>query len=202
MVLWWPRRLFRAGTSGSWRRTTLDLHHVVGFWASLLICVISLSGALIAFGSVANPLIAKLDERPPLNARSLSSSAQPGARRIPVDRALAVARAALPGAFASAVSIPAHPADFYQIFMKFPEDRSPSGRSRAYVDQFSGELLGVANTRTAPLGTRMLNLKRSWHNGDILARYKEAILLAAGACGAGVTCMLVWEAEAPGAAPS
>ena len=53
----------------------------------------------------------------------------------------------------------------FRILKKFPEDRTPAGRSRAYVDQFSGKALLVESTRKAPLGTRILNLKRSAHFG-------------------------------------
>ena len=63
----------------------------------------------------------------------------------------------------------------FRILKKFPEDRTPAGRSRAYVDQFSGKALLVESTRTAPLGTRILNLKRSAHTGDIFGAPTQAL---------------------------
>ena len=47
---------------------------------------------------------------------------------------------------------PAAPTAVFRILMKFPEDRTPAGRSRVYLDQFTGAVLLVENTRTAPLG--------------------------------------------------
>jgi len=58
---------------------------------------------------------------------------------------------------------------------RFPEDRTPAGRSRVYLDQFSGKVLLAENTRTAPLGTRILNVKRSAHTGDIFGAPTQAL---------------------------
>src|SRR5438067_5980773 len=46
---------------------------------------------------------------------------------------------------------------------------------RSHVDQFSGAVLLVENRRTAPLGTRILNLKRSAHTGDIFGAATQAV---------------------------
>ena len=92
-----------------------------------------------------------------------------------MDQAIAIAEHALPGALASNVGIPNGPKAVFRILKKFPEDRTPAGRSRVYVDQFSGKVLLVENTRTAPLGTRILNLKRSAHTGDIFGAPTQAL---------------------------
>ncbi len=62
--------------------------------------------------------------------------------------------------------------------MKFPEDRTPAGRSRVYIDRFSGAVLLVQNTRTAPRGTLILNSKRSAHTGDIFGAPTRALYVA------------------------
>ena len=43
------------------------------------------------------------------------------------------------------------------------------------TDQVSGQVLLVENTRTAPLGTRILNLKRSAHTGDLFGAPTQAL---------------------------
>jgi len=117
-----------------------------------------------------------------------------GGTRISVDEAVAIAEHALPGAFTSNVGLPNGPTAVFRILKKFPEDRTPAGRSRVYVDQFSGRALLVENTRTAPLGTRILNLKRSAHTGDIFGAPTQALyfIVSLGIALQAVTGALIW----------
>ena len=82
----------------------------------------------------------------------------------------------------------------FRILKKFPEDRTPAGRSRVYVDQSSGQVLPVENTRTAPPGTRILNLKRSAHTGDIFGAPTQALyfLVSLGIALQAITGALIW----------
>ena len=169
LILWWPRKIASLRRGASWRRTNFDLHNAVGIYASIVFLVIGGSGILIGFENTLDPFIKRLNswnpEPPPLESTPVA-----GARRISLDAALDRARATLPGAFASNINVPAPDAGVYRIVMKFPEDRTPAGRSRVYVDQFSGKVLFVESTRNAPFGTRVLNTKRSAHTGDLLGR--------------------------------
>jgi uncharacterized iron-regulated membrane protein len=167
VVLWWPRKTWRVRTAGSWKRTNFDLHNVVGFYSSIVMFVIAGAGILIAFESVTDPLVLRLNAAPEVDAGRLRSIPEPGVVRVPPEEAVAVASAILPGAVVTNVSVPIGPTAIYRLFLKFPEDRTPAGRSRVYVDQFTGTVIAVENARTAQLGRRILNLKRSLHTGDI-----------------------------------
>jgi len=78
--------------------------------------------------------------------------------------------------------------------LKYPEDRTPAGRSRVYVDQFTGTVIGVESTRTAQFGRRVLNLKRSLHTGDIFGAPTEALyfLVSLGVALQVGTGVLIW----------
>jgi uncharacterized iron-regulated membrane protein len=148
---------------------------------------------LIAFENVTDPLVKRLN---PSSAETPAPQSTPiaGATRLPIDRAIAIAEEALPGAVASNVGVPNGPTAVYRILKKFPEDRTPAGRSRVYVDQFSGRVLLVENTRTAPLGTRILNLKRSAHTGDIFGAPTQALyfVVSLGIAVQAITGALIW----------
>ncbi len=174
LVLWWPRKILKVGPASSWKRTNFDLHNVLGLYSSLVMLFITLSGVLIAFEKVTDPLVRRLNPASP-DAPAPQSTPVASGKRISLDEAIAIAEQALPGAFASNVGIPGGPKAVFRILKKFPEDRTPAGRSRVYVDQFSGKVLLVENTRTAPLGTRILNLKRSAHTGDIFGAPTQAL---------------------------
>src|SRR4029077_7894673 len=132
----------------SWKRTNFDLHNTLGFYSSIVMFVIALAGVLIAFERTLDPLVLRLNDAPEADMSSLQSMAEPGASRISPDEAIDVATAILPGAFASNINVPSGPKAIYRILLKFPEDRTPAGRSRVYVDQFTGTVIGVESTRT------------------------------------------------------
>jgi uncharacterized iron-regulated membrane protein len=192
LVLWWPRKIATIGVAASWKRVNFDLHNVLGFYSSLVMLVITLSGVLIAFEGITDPLVRRLNHAP--DAPAPQSTPVPGAARLSIDQAIAIAEQALPGAFASNVGIPGSPAAVFRVLKKFPEDRTPAGRSRVYVDQFTGRVLLVENTRTAPLGTRILNLKRSAHTGDIFGAPTQALyfIVSLGIALQAVTGALIW----------
>jgi uncharacterized iron-regulated membrane protein len=193
LVLWWPRKILTVGSAASWKRTNFDLHNVLGFYSSLVMLFITLSGVLIAFEGTTDPLVRRLNPVMP-EAPAPQSTPVTGGTRISIDEAIAIAERALPGAFASNVGLPAGPKSVYRILKKFPEDRTPAGRSRVYIDQFSGKVLLVENTRTAPLGTRILNLKRSAHTGDIFGAPTQALyfIVSLGIALQAITGALIW----------
>jgi uncharacterized iron-regulated membrane protein len=193
LVLWWPRKILTVGSAASWKRTNFDLHNVLGFYSSLVMLFITLSGVLIAFESATDPLVRRLNPPSP-DAPAPQSTPVAGRTRISVDEAVAIAERALPGAFASNVGVPNGPKAIFRILKKFPEDRTPAGRSRVYLDQFSGQVLLVENTRTAPLGTRILNLKRSAHTGDIFGAPTQALyfIVSLGIALQAITGALIW----------
>ena len=202
LVLWWPRKIVSVGRSSSWKRKNFDLHNVLGFYSSLVMFFITLTGVLIAFEGFTDPLVRRLNDT--RDAPAPQSTPVAGAPRIPVDEAIAIAERALPGAFASNVGLPAGPKGVFRVLKKYPEDRTPAGRSRVYVDQFSGQVLLVENTRSAPLGTRILNLKRSAHTGDIFGAPTQALyfIVSLGIALQAITGALIgWNGRRRGAAP-
>lgn len=77
-----------------------------------------------------------------------------------------IARQALPGAtpFMILISGPKRP---FLVASRYPEDRTPGGRCRVLVDQYTGKVLFAQGSRTAPAGERMRNTNRAIHTGDI-----------------------------------
>lgn len=175
MILWWPDKLMRIHTSASWKRINFDLHHALGIVASLVLIVICASGLVVHYDGLAKA-IRSLDSAP--TPAPPTQPAGVAARPASFDAIVAAAAAALPGADVSFVSTgegktPA------AVGMKFPEDRTPAGRSRVFIDRNSDTVLAVINTRTAQLGTRIDNLKRSLHTGDVFGPISSAIWLVA-----------------------
>ena len=176
LVLWWPRKIFSIGAASSWKRKNFDLHNVLGFYSSLVMLFITLSGVLIAFEGYTDPLGAAAERRAggagaAINAGRWQDPHQRG-RGDRDCRARAARRLCLERRHARRTEggVP-HPEEVSRRTARRP------GAAAVYVDQFSGKVLLVENTRTAPLGTRILNLKRSAHTGDIFGAPTPGALL-------------------------
>jgi uncharacterized iron-regulated membrane protein len=193
LILWWPRKIFTVRTGASGRRVNFDLHNVFGLYASAVFLFIALTGMMMSFEDWTDPMMARLNATPWPQPPEASTVVE-GAAPLSVDALARAAEAALPGAFLRGISIPDGGRGVVTASMKYPEDRTPGGRSRVFLDQYSAQALTVLNTRTAPLGARIINLKRSAHTGDILGAATRALYFVTSLMLAGqiVTGFFIW----------
>jgi uncharacterized iron-regulated membrane protein len=194
LVLWWPRKIFNVKVARSWRRVNFDLHNVLGFYSAAVLVVTCLSGIIIAYEEVTDPLVLKLNSKPAPRPAQVSSTPIPGAAPIGPDEAVRIGKEAMPGVFVSNVNLPAPGQAVYRLSVKYPEDRTPGGRSRIALDQYSGAVLDLISTRNQELGTQILNLKRSLHTGDVFGGPSLAIVFLTSLMLAGqvVSGFLIW----------
>lgn len=196
LVLWWPRKILGVRFNASARRINFDLHNVFGFYASAVFLFIALTGMMISFERWTDPMFMRLNETavPQLPRESTDRRGL-----ITADMLANAARAALPGAFLRGIGIPDGSNSVIVALMKYPEDRTPGGRSRVALDQHSGRVLTVISTRTAPTGTRLVNLKRSAHTGDIFGAPTRALYFVTALMLAGqvITGFFIWRKQPP-----
>jgi hypothetical protein len=76
--------------------------------------------------------------------------------------------AAMPGAYATSIQFGDKPTDYVRARLKYPEDKTPAGRSIVLAERCSAKVVYASSTRDAPFAwrwTRMWN--RSVHTGDV-----------------------------------
>jgi uncharacterized iron-regulated membrane protein len=190
IILWWPDKLIRVRTGASWKRINFDLHHALGIIAAVVLIVITSSGLVIHYEALTRAVKA-LDSAP-----SPGPPKQPPGSfttRLSFDALMATAARALPGAEPTGVSA-GNAKSPAVVAMRFASDRTPGGRSRVYIYRNTGQLLGAVSTRDARIGTRLDNLKRSLHTGDILGKPTELLWFLAAWVMASqvVTGVLMW----------
>ncbi|MEO7996401.1 MAG: PepSY-associated TM helix domain-containing protein [Gemmatimonadaceae bacterium] len=167
LFLWWPDKLLRINTRASWKRINFDLHHVIGVLAAIVLIVITASGLLVHYEGL-SALVLTLDSTAP--AAMIAQPANPTPTGPPsFDAMAAVARTALPGATVMFIAL-ADDKRPVTVAMRFPEDHTPAGRSRVFINRWNGAVLNTIDTRKAGVGTRIDNLKRSLHTGDVLGK--------------------------------
>jgi uncharacterized iron-regulated membrane protein len=194
LVLWWPRKIVGVKNSKSWRRVNFDVHNILGFYSAAVLVVTCASGIIIAYEDVTDPLVLKLNTKPASKPAQVSSTPIEGAAPISPDEAVRVAKEAMPGIRVANVNVPSPGKAVYRLSVKYPEDRTPAGRSRIALDQYNGAVLDLISTRNQELGTQILNLKRSLHTGDVFGAPSLAIVFLTSLMLAGqvVTGFLIW----------
>jgi uncharacterized iron-regulated membrane protein len=165
LVLWWPRKMFTVRWRSHWKKLNFDLHQVLGIYSSLFLMIFSLTAITIHWENEAAALANRLTHSEELPTFPRPESPLPGAVRLNADQLLAIAEQAAPGARATYVQLDGSP---IRIPMKYPEDRTPAGRTNIFIDAYSGKVVFHSDSRTGPLGFRMVKLwNREIHTGDI-----------------------------------
>ena len=177
LYLWWPAKRVAVRAQRGTRRWWFDVHNAIGIWSFVFVAIATLSGLAIGFDEELIPLVYRATASQPavMYARPPQFKSVPGGAPIGPDRAVAIARAALPGARPISVNVPPT-GGVYAIAARYPEDLTPGGRSRVYVDQYSGAVLLAEGSRTAPAGSRLITLNRAVHTGDVFGVPSKIIM--------------------------
>jgi uncharacterized iron-regulated membrane protein len=172
LVLWWP--LGRHGVGFQIRRRsanarfTYDLHNAVGFYVSLGLLVLAVTG-LVRTATTLPPFDAAVDRivGSPVDVRPAPAMPPPGARRIPVDRAVQIAENAVPDGQLGTVRLPAltddpgytgqRPAGVYQVILLLPDSYGVSNVAVVHLEPWTGRVLGIDDTRDDSLPQQIVH---------------------------------------------
>ena len=166
LYLWWPIKRVTVKWSSTWRRINFDLHHAVGFCASLFLCVIAVTGLIKGFNDDLLPFFDRITGDPAPKREQPSASDGSGSKAT-LDEAIATARAQLPGAMIARITPPKVKDGSIVITMKYPDDSTVPGRSWVVVDQYNGRVLARQDARTAAAAAKIPILNRAIHVGGI-----------------------------------
>ena len=165
IILWWPRKVLRVNWRASFRRITFDLHNALGFCSFLFLLLFGVTGVIVRMVPVLIPSPASAsairDNEPQLQTRC--PAGQPPRATL---EDVAAASASTRGARLTQIGFP-QGRGVYRIWMKYPEDHTPLGRTSLLIDPCDAAVLWSRTSRTAAPSTRFL---RQWnhelHTGD------------------------------------
>jgi uncharacterized iron-regulated membrane protein len=166
IVLWWRARIVAIRLRGPAKRLCFDAHSALGLYSLIFWMILGATGAIMTFEKVAEPVVYWVTRSRPVETPAFKATRSPGTKPLAVDTVLEIAQTALPGAQTTLVTLPRQSAGVITAFMKFPEDRTPAGRSRVQIDPYSGRVLWINSTRQVPLGTWFWTHYRSFPTGD------------------------------------
>jgi len=181
LVLWMPGKLWKPSVLGRKRAGSYEWHNVVGFYASIFMLLFAITGLVIHWDDEArifiNRMAGEKDPQPPKRAASPRKTA-------PLDpsQLLAAGMNAAPGAKATGI-LGIGGSSPVRIMMKYPEDRTPAGRTNILIDGWTGEIVSIQTSRTAPIGTRVAKLwNREIHTGDLCGLPTRILACIASLC--------------------
>ena len=169
LILWWRDRLWRIHWSASWKRILFDIHHALGVFAALILLIVTGTGVWMGYDRQIDPLVLALNSTPTPRGSPEQPASDPGTQPISLDSVAALAHSAVPGAPIMLMDLTDKSP--VVVALRYPEDHTPGGRSRVAIDRLGGTVLRATNTRTAQAGTRLMNIQRPLHTGDILGRW-------------------------------
>jgi len=168
IYLWWRSRRTSIRWKGSWFRTCFDAHNALGLYGALFLFIAAFTGVLIGFDFGEEAIYAITHSSPPERTRPPQSAVIEGAARMSADRALEIARQAMPDASAAGVIVPLNAKAAFNVLMRVPEETSEAVHSMVTIDQYSGKVLQLLNFKTQSQGYRVIRFNRSIHTGDVL----------------------------------
>lgn len=158
LFLWFPRRIFRFRTSSPAPRLNRDLHLTLGFWSSLAMFAFALTGIGLHYQT--GKLLDLLNR--PENAASAPGHGPS------IEGILQSGREALPGAATERLLLSEKKGDPVFLYLRFPEDKTPAGRSFVTLDPATGRVLSVGNSRTFPAAqSALVQYTREIHTGTL-----------------------------------
>lgn len=170
IVLWWPktkkimRQRLMIKWNGSPKRLNHDLHIVSGFYTSVFLIVIVMSGLIMAFNWM-NKGLFTLTNSSPENPGPPVSLYQPGKKPVHVDAVLNNARRIITNAEFYMVRMPKDSADVYSVNALKP-DAMESATDTYYFDQYSGRKNGQLLFADKNLGQRIRAWVKPVHTGS------------------------------------
>lgn len=174
--LWWPLKIVWFKGRPTFRRFNFDLHSVSGLYSSLFLLVVAFTGVTMSFHQSFDPWIRRLSGSAP-PPRPPQVEPRPGAARISLDEVVKNAESALPGAHVVSFGVPVQPRAPFRVQLRFPEDRTPGGRSIVFLDPYTGAALQVLGTRGIAAGNWYIHFSHSLHNGELLGLPTQLLAL-------------------------
>lgn len=191
IVVWWPRRApwiawaqWRAALTVArgrgTKRLTYDLHRVVGFYASLLLCMAGITGASLVFHEVFERGAHLLAGTRATPVRTVLAPSAPST--LPADALLAAAERALPGGAISYLYVPTAPGETFRVRKRLPGEEHPNGKTFVHVNPATGEVLATEDGTRSPRGARLYSILYPLHIGVLGGTGTRILAAVTGLC--------------------
>lgn len=197
LVVWWPGvkhwgSAFRFESRARWRRKNYDLHRLTGFFASLLLMFIAVTGAYFAFPKTYEAIIAWAAQRPSVLLAPRTRAGKP--RQMNLDAIYATAVQALPVGETTLFTFPQQKDAPYSLRRMLPGDWRRTGDNLVYIDQYTGQVIRINYHRELSWPIRLTRDLYPLHFGTFGGNFTRVLWILVGLAPATlyVTGVLMW----------
>lgn len=205
IVIWFPQHLkvwkqgLKIRFSRNWKRTNHDLHNTLGFYSSILLLIMALTGLTWSFSWYRTGLDKLLgvytSEKAPKEQPLRSAlPADSTAKRLSIAAYIAVADNELPYPGEYRISIPAKKDATLQLSKGRVGFFAPSAGDRLQLDQYTGAVLQQEIFREKPVNERIAASYKALHVGNVYGTFSKILYFIAClfATSLPVTGTLIW----------
>jgi len=198
LVLWWPRKgmwrngfWMRKGARGL--RFHVEFHHVVGFWGSVVLLVMGVSGIYLVFPET----FRKSVEAVLPTGNNFAGGEQDyagGPSPMHADGAVAAALAAMPDTRAINVQLPPNPDLPFVVHLETTAFRPKLPPILVTLNARTGEINFIDDPRNYSIGDKFLNLQHALHFGIGLGWVWKVLVFISGILplALGITGLMIW----------
>ncbi|WP_210517731.1 PepSY-associated TM helix domain-containing protein [Hymenobacter terricola] len=200
LVLWWPAarkalspRLKVKWGSG-WKRLNHDFHIVLGFYASVFLFIMALTGVGMSFDWVGQS-INKLTHSPVKRPEAPESAAPAvGTSPFAADAVLALARQQAPDAESYSLQFPKEPTGSIRVAILRPGAVTENATDEVYLDKYTGRTISSQSYAQRPVGQRIRGLFKPVHTGAVFGWPTKILALIMALLGATfpITGTVMW----------
>ena len=173
LVLWWPktRQLLtgrlRIKWDGSWKRINHDLHIVLGFYCSLFLFGLALTGVIMSYRWATNSLFWLTGSKPTVGIAAPVSTYVPGRQPIAYDAALQAGQRTYRAAEFWRLSAPKDSVAAVAVSAPSTLPLRHNGLDTLFVDRHTGAMLGEHLYSRQSAGAQLRRLTKPLHTGEI-----------------------------------
>jgi uncharacterized iron-regulated membrane protein len=182
LIVWWPGTArwlfgFRYAWRTGWKRQNYDLHKVVGFYSSVAVLVVAVSGMTYSFPALAKWMTewvtaTKVLTDTPKAATDWSD------RRVAMEQFIRTAEQVQPGATAVQLNFPQRAGDPVIVRTKEPHDWHRIGLNYVYLEPADARVLRSLRFADANAGTRATLFMYPLHFGRFGGRWSPGAFYA------------------------
>jgi uncharacterized iron-regulated membrane protein len=200
VILWWPKtknimqQRLKIKFDGSGKRLTHDLHIVTGFYTSILLIIIVLTGLVMSFGWANKALYAITgSEQQKEESKMPKSAYQAGLTPISIEEAIKTVADKINTSETYSIRTPRDSAGTYNIsiLQKGAIENTADGYS---IDQYNGKIVATQLFADKSLGQRVRSYVKPVHTGSVYGIPTKIIsfIVCLLACIFPVTGVMMW----------
>jgi uncharacterized iron-regulated membrane protein len=179
LIVWWPGVPhwlfgFTYAWRTRWKRQNYDLHKVVGFYSSVAVMVIALSGMTYSFPGLARRVTERITGTPVMTDSPKAATAWSN-RRVPMEQFIRAAEEIQPGAAAVQLNFPQKAGDPVVVRTKEPHDWHRIGLNYVYLEPADGRVLRSLRYSEANAATRATLFMYPLHFGRFGGHWNSTV---------------------------